>query len=220
MSSPVAIQTVDDPAAAVTLLEPTRLKLVSELREPESASGLARRLGLPRQRINYHLRELEKAGLVELVEQRRRGNCTERVVRASARAYLINPAALGELAAEPDRLRDRFSWAYLAAVAARVIRDLATLRGRADRAGKRLATLTVETEVRFTSPAAMHAFAEELANEIARLTAKYHDEHGRQGRRYRFFLGGYPKITKDATPAEEEQQHDDVAEDASDRDAY
>ena len=66
-------------------MDATRLRLVRELVEPDSAAGLAKRLGLPRQRLNYHLRELEAAGLLELVEERRRGNCVERIVRAVAR---------------------------------------------------------------------------------------------------------------------------------------
>ncbi|MEM7353853.1 MAG: ArsR family transcriptional regulator, partial [Acidobacteriota bacterium] len=160
--------------------------------------------GLPRQRLNHHLHELEKAGLVELVEERRKGNCMERVLRSVARYYLISPEALGTVGADqPERLRDRFSWSYLTALAGKALRDLATLRRRADRAGKRLATFSLETEVRFASAKARHAFAEELTRETARLVAKYHDEEAPRGRRFRFFVGGYPQITsrKRATAA-------------------
>ncbi|KAB2955835.1 MAG: winged helix-turn-helix transcriptional regulator, partial [Thermoanaerobaculia bacterium] len=83
----------------------SRQDLLSALQDgPATAAGLARRLGLPRQRVNYHLRELEKAGLVELVEERRRGNCVERLVRATARAFLLGPEALGAQAADPAAL--------------------------------------------------------------------------------------------------------------------
>jgi DNA-binding transcriptional ArsR family regulator len=179
-------------ATAAKLLQPLRQRILENLGAGESASGLARRLALPRQKVNYHLRELEKNGLVELVEERRRGNCTERVVRATARSYLISPEALGGLGSNPDDIRDRLSAAYLVATAGRAVRDIAEMQGRAARAGKRLATLTLTSEVRFASAQARSAFAEELAETLARLAAKHHDEEAPGGRRFRFFVGGYP----------------------------
>jgi hypothetical protein len=127
-----------------------------------------------------------------LVEERKKRNCTERVVRAVALSYLISPATLGELAADPERVGDRTSSAYLVAAAAQVLRDVAAQRGRADKAGKKLATLTLQTEVRFATPEAQHAFAEELARSVARLAAKYHDETAKEGRRFRVMAGVYP----------------------------
>src|SRR5262245_15347298 len=151
MSAVSALNIIENAGQAAVLLDPLRLRLVEELREPGSASGLARRLRLPRQKINYHLRELEKQRLVELVEERRRGNCMERMLRATARTYVISPAALGGLAADPAEIQDRFSSTYLVAATARATRDVAALRAKAKRAGKRLATLTLESEVRFAS---------------------------------------------------------------------
>lgn len=197
MATAPALAFVHDARRAAALLDPLRLKLLERLRQPDSASGLARRLRLPRQKVNYHLRELEKAKLVELVEERRKGNCIERVVRATAVSYVIDPAALGALSADPSQVRDRFSYAYLVAVAARAIRELAALRAGAEKAGKKLATLTLETELRFASAEARNAFAEELANAVAKLTAKYHDEKSPGGRRFRFIVGAYPTLKKE-----------------------
>jgi DNA-binding transcriptional ArsR family regulator len=189
-----AIEVLRDPARAANLLQPERLRVLENLLEPDSASGVARRLQLPRQQVNYHLRELEKCGLVEFIEERRRGNCLERLVQATARSYLISPDALGRLGRDPALQPDRFSAAYLLAAAARAIREVARLLVRADKAGKRVATLTLETEVRFADAAARSAFAEELTNAVARLAAKYNtDRPG--GRRFRFFLGAYPAAT-------------------------
>ncbi len=190
MTAPLHV--VEDPGRAAILLDPMRLRLLRELAEPDSAAGLARRLGIPRQKLNYHLRLLEHEGLVELVEKRKKRNCVERVVRAVARSYLISPATLGELAADPARLSDRTSAAYLVAAAAQVVRDVAVQRRRADKAGKKLPTLTLQTEVRFANPDAQHAFAVELARAVARLTAKYHDERAEDGRRFRVMAGVYP----------------------------
>ena len=117
-------------------------------------------------------------------------------MQATARSYLISPEALAELGSDPKTVRDRFSWSYLIAVAARAIRDLAILRRRADREKKRLATLTIETEIRLGSPDKLHQFAEELSERVGELVTKYHDEQADGGRTFRFFVGGYPAITK------------------------
>lgn len=198
---------VSDPAAGAALMDPLRRRLLRALTDaPDSASGLARRTGMPRQKLNYHLREMEKAGLLRLVEERRKGNCTERVVQAVATHYLISPEIMGELGPEPERIRDRFSWGYLVAVASKAIRDLAVLRRRADSVNKPLQTFTLQADVRFSCQAHLAEFSEELANEVARLAAKYHSDEAPQGRLFRFFIGAYPAITKSEEQASAEAE--------------
>lgn len=187
-----SVDTVRETGRASVLLHPLRLEIVRELRQPDSASGLARKLSLPRQKLNYHLRELEKAGFVKLVEERRKGNCTERILQATATSYVVHPAALGDIAADPDHVEDRFSSSYLIALAARMIRDLASLRERAARAQKKLPTLSLSTDVRFGSQEAQAGFAKELTRELSRLIAKYHDAETPGGRKFRLVLASYP----------------------------
>ena len=91
------------------------------------------------------------------------------------------------------------------ALAARVIRELGRLRKKAARAGKRLATLSLQTEVRFATAAHREAFFEELTGEVARLAVKYHDAGADGGRRFKFFLGGYPAIAR----TEKDQEGDE-----------
>jgi len=191
------IHVVRGAGQAAALLNPDRVRILEALRDPASATALSTRVSMTRQRVNYHLRELERAGLVELVEERRKGNCIERILRASARSFLISPEVLGAVgpAAGATAIQDRFSAAYLIAAVARVLRDVALLRHRADEAGKPLATLALETDITFASAGDRAAFAEELSGTLAALAAKYHrDQPG--GRRFHFVLGGYPAITK------------------------
>jgi DNA-binding transcriptional ArsR family regulator len=114
---------------------------------------LAPRVGLARQKVNYHLRELERHGLVELVEERRKGNVTERVMRATAASFVISPAALAAVAPDPDRSADKLSARWLLALAARLVRDVGELITKAGKARKPLATLVIDGEVRFASAA-------------------------------------------------------------------
>lgn len=188
----VAILQNEEAAAAV--MSPIRRRILSALGESGSATTVGHELGLPRQKVNYHLRALEEAGLLEHVEDRKRGNCMERIVRATARHYLIAPSVLGDLEASPEAAADRFSSDHLAAVSARTISELAELRRRANEAGKRLATLSMETGIRFATPADQQAFAEELADSLATLIAKYHDETAEQGRWFRTAVGIHPAL--------------------------
>jgi DNA-binding transcriptional ArsR family regulator len=189
-----ALEVIEDYERATSVLDPTRRRLLDALAEPDSAAGLARRLGLPRQQVTYHVRQLEAEGLVSFVAERRKRNCVERIVQATARSYVISPAALGSLGANPERVEDQFSSTYLLAVASKLIQDVGTLRRRADAAGKRLATLSAQAEVRFASPAEQHAFAAELTECLGRLAAKYNQPDATNGRAFSFLVAGHPTL--------------------------
>ncbi len=193
-----SVKVLDDAASVSAALAPIRRRILKELVEPDSAAGLAVRLEMPRQKVNYHLRELEKSGFVELIEERPKRGCIERIFRPSAKAFVIDPALLGPIAADGATIRDRFSSAYLVAVAARMIRDVAVLRERAARARKKLLTQTLETEIRFERPEDFDAFTEELGKEMERLVQKHGASEGARGRRFRFVLGAHP-ARKEAT---------------------
>src|SRR5919109_4874095 len=97
------LEVIDDPAAATVALEPVRSRLLAELARPASAAALAARLGVPRQKVNYHLRALEAHGLVRVAQTRRWGGLTERLLVATAATYVISPSALGPVASDPAR---------------------------------------------------------------------------------------------------------------------
>jgi DNA-binding transcriptional ArsR family regulator len=183
---------IDDPAAASVALDPMRSRLLSELTEPASAAALATRVGIPRQKVNYHLRTLEAHGLVKVAKKRRWGGLTERLLVATAASYVVSPEALGPVAADPDRKMDRLAASYLIALAARVVREVSDLIRRADKAGKHLATLSVDTVIRFRSAGDRAAFTQELSEAINRLVAKYHDESAPGGRAHRVVLVAHP----------------------------
>ncbi len=185
---------LEDPASAAAALDPRRSRLLAALaEEPASAASLAVRIGLPRQQVGHHLRALEEQGLVIEVGRRQHGGLTERVLAASAAAYVVSPAALGAAGADPSRVPDRLSAAYLVALAARAVREVGGLLRGATQAGKRLPTLSVDADVRFASPAARTAFATDLADAVRTLAARYHDESAPDGRTYRVVVLSHPR---------------------------
>jgi DNA-binding transcriptional ArsR family regulator len=183
---------IDDPAAASVALDPVRSRLLAELVDPASAAALSARVGIPRQKVNYHLRTLEAHGLVKVAKKRRWGGLIERLLVATATSYVISPRALGPVAADPGRNMDRLAASYLIALAARVVREVSDLIRRAEKAGKHLATLSVDTVVRFRSAGDRAAFTQELSEAINRLVAKYHDESAPGGRAHRVVLVAHP----------------------------
>jgi DNA-binding transcriptional ArsR family regulator len=190
------LSVIDDPAAAGVSLDPVRARLLALLAEQGSASSLAEKIGLARQKINYHLRILERHGLIELVAERRKGNMTERVMQATAASYVISPAALGAVAPDPARTPDRLSARWLIALAARTVREVGELLAGATKAGKRLATFAIDGEVRFASAADRAAFADELAQAVAALVGKYHDESAPRGRPHRVVVAIHPEVRR------------------------
>jgi DNA-binding transcriptional ArsR family regulator len=176
------VEVIESPAAAVVALDPMRARLLAELAEPGSAAALAERVGIPRQKVNYHVKALEAHGLVELVEERRHGGITERVLRATAASYIVSPAALDKRAASPELAADRRSAGYMIALAGRVVREVGSLARRAGAAGKRLPTLAVDTEIRFRSAEDRAAFADELTAAVLDLASRYHHDDGRPHR--------------------------------------
>ena len=189
------VAVIEDPSAAEVSLDPVRARLLAELAEPGSATMLAAKVGLPRQKVNYHLRTLEQHGLVELVEERRKGNVNERLLQATAASYVISPTALAAVQPDPARSPDRLSARWLLAVSARLVRDVGTLITGATRAKKRLATFALDGEVRFATAADRAAFAEELATCVTHLVAKYHDEQAEGGRAHRVVVALHPSVT-------------------------
>ena len=199
----VDVEVIDDAAAAVVALDPIRARLLAELAEPGSAATLATRVGLARQKVNYHLRTLEAHGLVEPVEVRHGGGLTERLFVATAASDVVSPAALGAAAADPARSGDRLSARYVVALAARVVREVGALARRADAAGKRLPTLAIDTEIRFRSAAERAAFSDDLAAAVTGLVAQYHDAAAPGGRAHRLVVAAHPlpePTTSEETP--------------------
>jgi hypothetical protein len=199
------VDVIIDPASAAAALDPVRARLLAELREPASASALASRLDLPRQRVNYHLRLLEKHGLIEVAGTRAWGGLTERRLVATAAGYVVSPEALGAAGSTPRASADRASSAYVVALAARVVAEVGGMARNAARQRKRLPVFGLDTEIRFGSPADRAAFAEELTTAVNVLVSKYHDERAPDGRWQRLMISVHP-VPRDVDPGAPREQ--------------
>lgn len=195
---------------ASVALHPLRLETLRLLRSPGSASQVAERLGLPRQRVNYHVRELHRVGLLRRAGRRNRRNLTEQLYQATARSYLLAPDVLGPVGADPEHVEDRLGATYLLALSGRLQKELAAQSRRASREGKRLATLSIDADLRFESARQREAFAVALRDAVARVVAEHASPDSRDdgrpgaGRPYRLVLGCYPRPVDEPASTQED----------------
>lgn len=197
------VEVIADPEAATVALHPVRSRLLSELAQPASAAELAVRCGLARQKVNYHLKALEEHHLVKPAGERKWGGLTERRMVATAISYVVSPKALGPVAADTTRTADRLSASYLIALGARIVREVGDLWRRAREADKRLATLSIDTEIRFRSAAERAEFTQKLTESITSLAAQYHDAEAPGGRPHRLVLVAHPLPSEPSQSTEE-----------------
>jgi hypothetical protein len=195
---PGSLSLVRNAAPAYSLLHPIRRRILEALREPDSASGVARRLRLPRQVVNYHVGEMARAQLLLPAGRRQRRNFKDRCYVASARGYLLSPEILGSLAGDSALTQDRFSSAFLLGLAGQIQSELGKVSALAEKSGKPIATFSLNSTFRFTSAEQRAAFAADLERAalevIARHTSPVFNSDGSaaEGRPFRLVLGCYP----------------------------
>ncbi len=190
------LATVASPRRAGALLHPLRQQILGASREPISASDLARRLGLPRQRVNYHVRALERAGFLKPAGRRRKRNMIEQRYVAAARAFVLSPAVLGPVGADWRDIADTSSADYVLALSEQVRADVERAREEAE--GRKVSALSLKSQFRFESAEQRaeftNAIREAVVGVIARHSTPNRAEDGRpgRGRPHRLVLVCYP----------------------------
>jgi DNA-binding transcriptional ArsR family regulator len=164
--------------------------MLEALREPASAAALGRQLGHPRQRVNYHLKALKEAGLVERVGTRRQGGFVETLYRSVARAFVVSPEVAW---ADPRRLevlRRQHSLETLVGIGERLQSDAVALLDRATFDGEQISSAAVHAEVHFASEEERAAFMREYLQATRELLDRYGTDEGAP---YRIVLAVHPQ---------------------------
>ena len=185
---------LDDPRQVQALAQPVRREVLDALREADSAAGVARTIGGSRQNVNYHLKELERVGLVRHAGERRKGNFVEQLFESTAKRFVVSP----RFAWDPDRLadtlRDQVSLSHLANLGERLQQDAAALIDRAAFEGEEIPSVSVEAEVAFKDEATRAAFMQEYVEALEPLLKKY---GVRKGEPYRVAIAVYPELEEE-----------------------
>jgi len=197
MAEPQPVAVIADTPRAGLLLKPLRLQILEAAREPRSASAIAASLGLPRQNVNYHVRQLARAGFLRRAGRQRKRGLTEQRYRVTARAFLVGPAALGPMRPDAAASADTMTAAYLLTLAGTMQHEASRAWRDAHAAGQRLPVLSLDTELCFHSTEERARFADALAAAVTRVVAEHaHPCRGgasrASSRPFRLVLGCYP----------------------------
>jgi hypothetical protein len=194
-AAPVSV--IREAPRAGVLLKPLRREILEHAKTPVSAAGIAHAMGRPRQVVNYHVRELARAGFLRKAGRARKRGLTEQRYVVSARAFVLAPEMLGTLDATAPQTAtpDKASAAYLLMLGTRLQREISESWRQAEAAGDTLPLLSLDTEFGFTSAAERARFAQALSTAITNVVAEHTtactpDSSG--PRRYRLVLGCYP----------------------------
>lgn len=178
---------------AGALLHPLRIEVLRRLAEPRSCPQIARELSETTQKIYYHVKILESAGLVERVDERRVRGILEGVYQARAKSYWLSPQLVGRLGGEA-RARDRMSLDYLLTLAEEIQRDVARL-GEAKR--DEAPSLGLSFRIELADSEARHLFLDELQQTFQKLARKYGRTGADSGEAFQVSLVCYPRIEND-----------------------
>jgi DNA-binding transcriptional ArsR family regulator len=170
---------------AETLLKPRRVDLLRRMAEERTCTELAAELGESPQRVYYHVKKLEAAGLVERVRERRVRGIQEGIYRARARSYWLSPRLVGALGG-PRRAGETLTLGHLLDLAEQLAADVGEL---AQAGAAEVPSLGLSGEVRLP-PERREAFLRDLQSTFEALLARH---GGGQGEPFALALACYPK---------------------------
>lgn len=182
-------QSLSDPAAVDALNHPIRRQVLASLREPDSAANVARHIGETRQKVNYHIKELARSGLVQETGERRKGHLIEKLYQTVAGSFLVSPQLAIDDTARQRALNDQISLRHLVNLGTQLSQDAMGLLDRAAFDLEEIPSASVETEIHFADEVARSAFMEEYLQMLGPLLTKYGNK---DGRRFKTLLATYP----------------------------
>lgn len=161
---------IEDLEQAMALLKPLRLEILRRLDEPRSCDELAEVFQDSSQKIYYHVKALQEAGLVEKVADKRIRGTVEGYYQAKARSYWLAPSLVGKIGSL-QQSRDQASLRILLQLAEDVIEDTARLGSKSE-AGQAVASLSLSAQIHLADSAQKAEFLQELQTTFQNLAMK------------------------------------------------
>jgi DNA-binding transcriptional ArsR family regulator len=183
---------IEDVEQAAALLHPLRVELLKRMDEPRTCPELGGLFSESAQKIYYHVKALEKAGLVAKVDERRIRGVVEGYYQAKARSYWLSPQLVGNIGGV-QMAQDQTSLRFLLTLAEEIHDDVGHL-GQRSEAGKDVASLGMAAQIYLPDGDARAAFLADVQEVFQNLARKYgvngDDENGKT---FKLILACYPK---------------------------
>lgn len=192
----VMVESVDQ---AAVMMKPLRIAMLRELGETRTCQQLAATFDLTPQKVYYHVKTMEKAGLVTREGERLVNGIAEGFYRARARSYWFSPSLVRQLGGRRS-VQDQGSLGILAGHAEEMLEDVAHLAGRAA-TGEHIPSLSLGVEVELPDGDRRSEFLEELRTTFEDLARRYgvqHSDVAHGKNTFRFTLACYPKHEMEA----------------------
>jgi DNA-binding transcriptional ArsR family regulator len=162
------VESVDQ---ATALLKPRRIEILRRLGEPRTCPELAAEFGESAQNIYYHIKALERAGLVEKVGERRVRGTVEGRYQARAQSYWLAPQLVGQIGG-PRAAQDQTSLRYLLSLAEGVQSDVGRLAQQVE-AGQSVPSLSLSASIYLPDGDRRAAFLRDVQVTFERLARQY-----------------------------------------------
>jgi DNA-binding transcriptional ArsR family regulator len=183
---------IEDVEQAMALLKPLRLEILRRLGEPRTCPELAEIFNESAQKIYYHVKALQEAGLVDKVAQKQVRGTVEGYYQARARSYWLAPKLVG-LVGSTRQARDQASLRVLLQLAEDVIEDTAKL-GSASEVGRNVPSISLSAQIHLADAKQRGEFLQELQTTFQALAMKYGiADDSDESANFRLVLMCYPK---------------------------
>jgi hypothetical protein len=192
---------IESAEQAAVLLKPRRVELLRAMTEPKSCPELGELFGETPQKIYYHVKAMERAGLVERTGERRIRGILEGFYQAQARSYWLAPTLVKRLGGTAA-VRDRASLAVLAGHAEQMLHDVGRLIGRSSQ-GTDTPSLSLAAEIHLPDADRRAGFMRDLERTVQDLARRYSTAEGERptrarGHTFRLTIGCYPRPEAEA----------------------
>lgn len=181
----------------MVLLKPLRLELLRRMGQPRTCGQLGRLVGETSQKVYYHVKALEGAGLVERVGERRINGISEGEYQARAWSYWLAPELVGQVGGA-ERTQDAMSLGYLLSLAEQLQRDLADLAVAAQGDETPMPSLGIEAEVVLADPETRSAFLRDVEEAVTTIAERY-SRGGRDApsrHKFKLMVACYPQAPR------------------------
>nr|WP_275695691.1 helix-turn-helix domain-containing protein [Fredinandcohnia sp. SECRCQ15] len=173
-------------------MNPLRGEIIGQLTEPASATEVAKAINETPQRVNYHLKTLEKVGLVKQVGTRHVRNLIEVLYLAVAKSFIMSDS-LGWSHDAIERLKDQSSLAHLITISERIRKDALSLLEQSEQ-NIEIPSASLQTKIVLPEKKDRNAFLNEYVKLVKQLVEKYQVNEA-SDENYNVMLSIYPEPT-------------------------
>lgn len=186
---------IEDVDQAAALLKPQRIEMLKLMDHPRTCLELGKIFGETPQKINYHIKALQNAGLVEQVGERRVRGTVEGSYQARARSYWLASDLVGQIGGAA-MAQDQVSLRHLLSLTEEMRGDIGHL---AQQVGREIPSLGLSLHVELDDESRRADFMADVQHMAQILAHKYGATAGDDGDaqpsrpRFRLVLACYPK---------------------------